>query len=180
MSRKLIDWLGITIILAVVPLYSSTHSLAADDFEMGLTAAKAGQLDQAVSLWTRFIERSPKSYSAYVNRGSAYMRSGYVFRAVMDWHEARKLSPLFAFGVYGRDYIAQASGDTAMLNYASPLELDPEHIASVAMMGIAYLELGQKAKAVELYRKSVDLTKNPLLKTHLEHWADAIESSAKE
>lgn len=98
----------------------------------------------------------------------------------MDWHQARKLSPLFAYGLYSRDYIAQASGDTAMLNYASPLELDPEYIPSVAMIGIAYLELGQKAKAAELYRKSMDLTKNPLLKTHLDHWAETIESSGSE
>jgi len=98
----------------------------------------------------------------------------------MDWHQARKLSPLFAYGVYSRDYIAQASGDTAMLNYASPLELDPEHIPSVTMIGIAYLELGKKAKAAELFRKSIDLTKNPLLKTHLDHWAEAAESPERE
>jgi tetratricopeptide (TPR) repeat protein len=152
----------------------------AGDFERGLEAAKTGQLDRAIDSWTRFIERNPKSYSAYVNRGNAYIRSGHIFKGIMDWHQARKLSPLFAYAVYNQDYIAQASGDTAMLNYASPLELDPDYIPSVAMIGIAYMELGQKAKAAELYRKSMDLTKNPLLKTHLDHWAETIESSASE
>jgi tetratricopeptide (TPR) repeat protein len=166
-------------VLGTFAVVAPTDSVAAGDFETGLQAARAGQLDRAVELWTRFIERNPKSYSAYVNRGNAYMRNGYVFKGIMDWHEARKLSPLFAFGVYSQGYIAQASGDTAMLNYVSPLELDFEYIPSVVMIGIAYLELGQKAKAAELYRKSMDLTKNPLLKTHLDHWADEIESSTK-
>jgi len=178
--RKLIVSFGLTILFGAPAVFSPTYSVAASDFEMGLEAAKVGHLDQAVELWTRFIERNPKSYSAYVNRGNAYIKSGYVFKGIMDWHQARKLSPLFAFGVYSQDYIAQASGDTDMLNYASPLELDPEHIPSVAMIGIAYLELGRKAKAAELYRKSIDLTKNPLLKTHLDHWAETIESSVHE
>lgn len=160
--------------MSALLLAPSSH--AADDFEIGMEAARMGQLDQAVESWTRFIQKNPKSYSAYVNRGSAYLKSGYVFKGIMDWHRARQLSPLFAFGVYGQDFIAQASGDTSMLNYASPLELDPDHISSVAMIGIAYLDLGQLAKAAQLYRKAMDLTKNPLLKSHLDHWADTIEA----
>jgi tetratricopeptide (TPR) repeat protein len=180
MFHKVSILFSLSIILVVSGVLLAPCSRAADDFDIGMEAAKMGQFDQAVELWTRFIQKNPKSYSAHVNRGSAYLKSGYVFKGIMDWHQARKLSPLFAFGVYGQDFIAQASGDTSMLNYASPLELDPDHISSVAMMGIAYLDLGQPAKAVQLYRKAMDLTKNPLLKSYLDHWADTIESSAKQ
>lgn len=178
MFRKVDILCSFSMILAVSGVFLVPCVRAADHFEIGMEAARIGQFDQAVESWTRFIQKNPKSYSAHVNRGSAYLKSGYVFKGIMDWHQARKLSPLFAFGVYGQDFIAQASGDTSMLNYASPLELDPDHISSVAMIGIAYLDLGQPAKAVQLYRKAMDLTKNPLLKTHLDHWADTIESSA--
>jgi tetratricopeptide (TPR) repeat protein len=154
-------------------------SRAADFFEQGLQAAHSGDLHRAVELWTRVIEKTPNSYAAYVNRGSAYLRGGYVFNGIMDWHAARKLSPLFAYGSYSDDYISQASGNTAMLNFAMSLELDPDYIPSVAMTGIAYLDIGRPEKAAELYRKSVDLTKNPLLKSYLEHWADTIESGGK-
>jgi hypothetical protein len=62
-----------------------------------------------------------------------------------------------------------------MLNYAASLELDPDHIPSVVMMGAMYLDLGLDKMAVDLYRKSKDLTKNPLLKNHLEHWVETLE-----
>ena len=103
------------------------------------------------------------------------MQTGYVFRGIMDWHKARQLSPVFAYGVYTGGYLRQASGNALMLNYAASLELDPDHIPSVAMTGITYLDLGLKKKAMELYKKSVDLTKNPLRKSHLEHWVETLE-----
>jgi hypothetical protein len=131
-------------------------------------------------MWTVVIKREPKCYAAYVNRGSAYLRSGYVFRGIADWHRARDLSPVFAYSVYTGDVLLQASGNTAMLNYAAPLELEPEYVASIIMIGALYVDLGKTAMAAELFRKSMDLTKNPLLKSHLDYWANEIEGKKQE
>ena len=114
---------------------------AAGEFEQGLRAARSGDLARAIEMWTVVIDRNPKSYAAYVNRGSAYLRSGHVFKGISDWHKARSLSPVFAYGVYTGDLVLQASGNTAMLNYAASLELDPEHVASVIMVGALYMDL---------------------------------------
>jgi tetratricopeptide (TPR) repeat protein len=173
---------GVILLVAMVSVVGSgaTGACAStDDFELGLEAARAGQCDKAIELWTKVIRRNPRSYSALVNRGSAFRQSGYIVRAISDWHEARKWSPLFTFGVYSRDYIAQASGDPSMLNFASPLELDPDHVASVLMTGTLLTEVGHSAKAEELYRKSMDLTRNPMLKTYFDHLAESLASFRK-
>ncbi len=153
---------------------------AAGEFEQGLKAARAGDLERAIGSWTQVIKKNPKSYAAHVNRGSAYLRSGYVLRGIVDWHKARELSPVFAYSVYAGELLVQASGNAAMLNYAAALELEPDYIASVIMMGAVYMDLGQTRAAAELFRKSVDLTKNPLLKGHLDYWANELEGPPRQ
>jgi tetratricopeptide (TPR) repeat protein len=153
---------------------------ASENVEQGLIAARAGQLDRAVRLWSKAIRKNPKSYSAYINRGSAYIRSGYVLRGIRDWHKARELSPAFAYASYGGPFIGEASGDPAMLNYAMSTELDPDYVPSVIMTGVTYLDVGRTDKALELYRKSIDLTKNPLFKSFLDYWISSIESPSGE
>lgn len=144
--------------------------------EQGVVAAQSGRLYEAIDLWTRAIRRNPNSYAAHVNRGTAYMKSGHVLKSVIDWHRARELSPLFAYGVYCEDYILEASENPSTFNFAVTVELEPDYIASVSMMGITLLDLGQKARAEELFRKSVELTTNEILKAKLEYWADSIKS----
>ncbi len=66
-----------------------------------------------------------------------------------------------------------------MLNFALPLELDPDHIGSVLMMGSAYLDFGRDRVAVRLFKKSIGLTRNPMLKNHLQHWIKSIQESSR-
>lgn len=98
----------------------------------------------------------------------------------MDWHRASELSPAFAYAVYTGDFVGQSSGRGRLLNYVVSIELDPDRIVSVLMMGMMYLDLGQSEKVAELYRKSANLTKNPLLKSELDYWANMLETAPKE
>ncbi len=166
---------SIAFIVWVLICAHANSGFAYDEIEQGLQAIRSGDVKRAIQIWTVAINRNPKSYAAYVNRGSAYIKAGFVFKGIADWDEARKLSPIFAFGLYSGGYIRQASGNASILNYAAPLELDPDHIPSVAMMGVTYLDLGLDKLAVNLYRKSKNLTKNPLLKNHLDHWIESLE-----
>jgi Tfp pilus assembly protein PilF len=151
---------------------------ASDSFKDGVTAAREGQLSRAVELWTVTLRADPKCYAAYVNRGTAYIKSGHVMHGIRDWHAAGKYAPLFAYAYCSDDFIDQAVASRAELNYAKSLELDPDHVTSVTMMGVAYLDLGKTDMTVELYRKAIDLTKNPLLKNHLFYWIKSIEEAA--
>ncbi len=178
MLRTITKIAAILIITCSNLVFVPADSTASEDFDQGLIAARSGQLDRAVRSWSRAIRRNPKSYAAYINRGSAYILSGHVLRGILDWHKAREFSPAFAYASYGVHFIGEASGDPAMLNYAMSTELDPDYVPSVVMTGITYLDLGRTDKALELYRNSIDLTKNPLFKSFLDYWIASIESTS--
>jgi tetratricopeptide (TPR) repeat protein len=160
--------------------FSCPKCRASSEMNEGVRAVLAGQWERAIEFWTKTIEKNPKSYVAHVNRGSAYMRSGHVLKAISDWHKARELSPAFAYAVFTGDFIIQNTSDSPLLNYAVSLELEPDHVPSVIMAGSTYQDLGQTEKAAALYRKSIDLTKNPLLKSFFDHWTTTMESSPRQ
>lgn len=165
----------VTVLVAVSAVGLPTTGRAADELEQGIEAARSDRLERAVALWTRAIEKDPKSYAAHVNRGSANMRLGYVFRGVMDWNRANQLAPLFAYGVDTGDFVRHASAGNPLLNFAVAVELDPDHVPAVTMIGATYQDLGLSSMAAELFRKSIDLTRNPLVKGHLDYWANSLE-----
>lgn len=172
----------VALILSATCVIGIGRSIAAppEEVEKGIAEARSGRMDAAIRIWAKVIEKRPKCYAAHVNRGAAYMRTGHVLRGVMDWNRARSLSPLYAYGVYFSDFITEAPKNKDVLNFAASLELDPDHVASVLMMGATFLDVGRNDKAVQLFRNSVDLTKNPLLKNDFEYWATSIESSSRE
>jgi tetratricopeptide (TPR) repeat protein len=172
----------VALILSATCVIGIAHSIAAppEEVERGIAEARSGRFDAAIGTWTKVIKKRPKCYAAHVNRGSAYMLTGHVFRGVMDWNRARSLSPMYAYGVYFSDFITETPKNKDVLNFAASLELDPNHVASVFMMAATFLDLGRKDQAAQLFRNSVDLTKNPLLKNDFEYWATSIESSSGE
>jgi tetratricopeptide (TPR) repeat protein len=148
---------------------------ASKTFDLGLEAAYAGDMEAAARHWTKEIRTYGGSYAAYANRGTALLRSGHVLQGIRDWYRAKPLAPNFAYGLCSGDFIRQAPRNRRNLNFVRPLELDPEYVASVSMMGITFLDLGMKKHALELYRKSLELTRNPMLKSRFDHWIKSIE-----
>ena len=167
------------VIITSSALLSSTSVYArpTNAFEQGLKAARSGQLDRAIKFWSKTIRKRPRCYAAYINRGTAHMQNGQIIKCINDWYRAKKVEPLFAFGVCPADYIPEPSSRPRLLGYAKSTELDPNHITSVVMTGIAYAELGYKKLAAELFRKCVDLTKNPMMKNNFDHWKTILEEN---
>ncbi|MEW6347567.1 MAG: tetratricopeptide repeat protein [Thermodesulfobacteriota bacterium] len=163
------------LVLVVAGLFPAP-CLAAPDFDQGLEAAHAGDLDTAIHHWTATIKRAPRCYEAYVNRGTAYFRKGNVIQGVRDWHKARVLSPTFAYATDTGDFINILPQPPRSLGFVKTLELDPEFAGAVTMSGATYLDLGQRRLAAELFRKAVELTKNPVLKNDFDYWRREIES----
>ncbi|MFH0824496.1 MAG: hypothetical protein V2B18_17210 [Pseudomonadota bacterium] len=158
-------------------VFCSPLGAAAGDteFQQAVKQAREGHLDRSIRLWSRCIQKDPKSYPALVNRGTAYLMTGYVSRGLRDWSEANRMSPLFAFAVYNEAFIDRAARKDGMISFVKPLEIDPDYIASIVMTGSTYLDLGREGEAAELFRLSIDLTRNPLLKNTLEHWAGTLD-----
>jgi tetratricopeptide (TPR) repeat protein len=151
-----------------------------DVLNRGIAAARSGQLEKAIQLWSQLIKKNPRCYAAYVNRGTALMMSGHVRKSIEDWHLARKYSPLFAYAYYEADFISEAPGNQRILNFAKSLELDPDHFPSVALLGATYQDIGRSGIAADLFRKSIELTRNPMLKNQLHYWAKSIEGPPRE
>jgi tetratricopeptide (TPR) repeat protein len=171
---------GLVLVFTVLAMaLSATWAPASQPFVEGLEAANNGKLDVAIEKWTSAIAHNPKSYAAYVNRGTAHMQNGHVFRAIMDWHKALEFSPVFAYGVYFRLFIPEVPRNASMLNYAKSTELDPDHLASVIMTGALLADLGRTDQLADMFRKCIDLTRNPLLKNYLEYWVDSIASESR-
>jgi tetratricopeptide (TPR) repeat protein len=163
--------LRIFILIALLcGLGAPTPTVGADDFDRGFDAAMRGQMDQAINFWTVHLRRNPKSYETLVNRGNAYFAGGHVLKGVSDWREARQFAPAFAYAFCPAAFIKRPITQTPMLGFAVALELDPDYVASVIMTGALYQDIGRTQLAIELYEKSKDLTKNPLLKAQFEHW----------
>jgi tetratricopeptide (TPR) repeat protein len=154
-------------------------AVAVTEFEMATAAISEGRLEQAVKLLDSYIRKNPKSYAAYVNRGSALFYMGYVFRGVNDWHKAKNLAPLFAYGVYTGEIVWQSYPRGNFLDYVASIELYPDHVATVNMLGATYLDFGMNEKALDLFKKSSELTANPLFKTDLEWWSYTLNPSEK-
>jgi tetratricopeptide (TPR) repeat protein len=166
------------IYLIITLLLTQTCSFvwALTDFDSGLQAASVGNLEGAIKYWSKEIDRNPKLYAAYINRGNAYMKRGFILRGISDWRKAHDLSPVFAYGFVSGDYIVRKSGSGPLVGFVVPLELDPDHVAAVIMMGSTYQDVGRADKASELYRNSVELTKNPLLKSRFEFWISTLNT----
>ncbi len=179
MYRPLIRWLSVMILAVGALAVPCTAGRASELFQEALYQANEGRLDHAIDLWSKFLRRHPKSYAAYANRGAAYFWVGHVYKGVMDWHKAKELSPLFAYALYNGRFLPEVPRNSTMLNYAMSLELEPDYFPSVYMTGSLFLDLGRTDRAIAIFRKSVDLTKNPLLKNHFEHWIESLESKSE-
>lgn len=163
----------------ILTAFASGVGFAENDFDYGVAAAYSGDLEPAVQHWSKMIRKNPKSYAAHVNRGHAYIRSGRVLAAILDWHKANELAPAYAYAAFTGDFIP-ASSENRLINFAAPLELDPNYLTSVLMTAVTYLDVGRPDKALEIYRKSLELTANPFLKGYLDYWASSVESGRNE
>ena len=62
----------------------------------GIAYAEKGNLDQAISDFTRAINIDPRGADAYNNRGGAYVRKGNLDQAISDCNKAIEINPKYA------------------------------------------------------------------------------------
>lgn len=168
----------IVILVSVIALFGYTNSVA-DDFTKGIKALDDGQDAMAIRFFSSYLSRRPESYEAYLNRGTAFVRSGFIYQAISDWSKAAEMAPLYAFALYTDDVIRVVSPKNSQVKFVAMIELFPERAVSVVMAGATYLDLGLNSKAIDLFRMSTILTKNPLFKTDLEYWIKTLDPGQK-
>lgn len=164
-----------------VLLVSGWYDLVfADDFAQGIDALDHGQDDLAIRFFSSYLAKKPRTYEALLNRGTAFVRSGHVYKAVSDWHKASDLAPVYAYAFYSDDVIRSVTQNSKPIKYVAVIELVPQRAVSVVMTGAMFLDFGLKSKAVDLFRMSTTLTRDPIFKTDLEYWIKTLDPAVSQ
>ena len=96
MTRLLVR-LAVVLLLTVAAFWPAgpARAQAAQDFEAGVAAAKAGSLPQAIELFTKAIEAGTLNDGdlarVHNNRGATHRRMGNIDAAINDFSRAIKL-----------------------------------------------------------------------------------------
>jgi len=133
------------------------------DIEAGHAAAQAGQLEEALALFTSAIKsgdlRGADLAKAYNNRGNVQAALGETKRSLQDLNRAILIDPNYTAAYYNRAITRQDLGefDKALEDYSAVLEINPEHVAALFYRGLIRERLGRRRDAKEDFLKAYEL-----------------------
>ena len=76
------------------------RTLAEEFKDRGNASFQAGDMQQAISLYTQAIELDPDNYVYYSNRSAAYMKADSTSKALKDAERCVELNPSFIKGAF--------------------------------------------------------------------------------
>ena len=136
-------------------------------FEKGYALGAAGKNKEGIEAYTRAIELNPKYAEAYYNRGIAYEQEGQYDRAIEDFNKAIAFDPKNedAYRARGNSYHKAGYLERARSDFLKACELDNikvkagelDNITALICMGNAYFDTDQFDKAIETYRKVLQI-----------------------
>src|SRR5262245_25273639 len=90
------SWGRLFVALLLAAKSGYAQGLSAENYSrLGDTYLTRGELEQAITSYSKAIELDPKLAEAYNNRGLAYARKGQYERAVGDFSRAVEINPTF-------------------------------------------------------------------------------------
>ncbi|MCB9757605.1 MAG: tetratricopeptide repeat protein [Candidatus Omnitrophica bacterium] len=127
-----------------------------------LTAKTFRQCDvwqNAVSLWTYVIQRSPGQARAYDNLGAEYLRTGDYDAALVYLEQAVVLDANHyeTYNNIGLVYLAKKDFKKAIDNLDSALRLNPDYAIAYNNLGVAFQNSGELARAETAFKKALQL-----------------------
>ena len=131
------EWRPITaatvavLIAAVVcnlPVHEERSLNASSYMNLGIAAAKSGDVRESIRLFQHAIREFPEMGEAHFNLGRAWAMSGQLDRAVVSFRRARLLSPdLMTVDYYlGRTFEQMGDLQNAASHYQKELQLNPD------------------------------------------------------
>ncbi len=132
---------------------------------IGVAYYNKGELDKALSSYERALSLDPKYAMVLANLGTVQFslamrnRDREALRKALDYFERAVASdPRYAGGYNGLGAVRSLNGDRegAIQAWAKAVELEPDHRFALYNLAKAYLEKGDKAKALVLLRRYKD------------------------
>ena len=131
-----------------------------EDFgSQGLMRASQGDLDGAISDFSRAISLHPMFAPYFTNRGLARAMNGDLDGAIADYNQAIKLDPREALAYYNRGNAKWDKGDSeeAIADYDAALRIIPNHANAYYKRGYAMRKRGELDKAIADLNKAIKL-----------------------
>ncbi|MCL5022520.1 MAG: tetratricopeptide repeat protein, partial [Nitrospirae bacterium] len=119
-----------------------------------LTVRQIGIWKNNIDLWNYVIDREPRTYFAYNNRGTTLYAMGQLDRAIEDYEKAIALYPAYPKGHYNLGLALFEKGllEQAIGEYEIAVRLEPRNVDAHLNLGIAYAKKGLRDKSIEEYR----------------------------
>jgi tetratricopeptide (TPR) repeat protein len=132
----------------------------------GSAFARSTGTDRNIQLYQRLLQRHPADAGAYYRLGDAYIQKAresgditYYDLAEQALRKALDLAPHYGRAVRHLAYVlySRHAFQEAAVQAAKAIELEPTDSHAYGVLGDAYLELGQYARAQEAYAKMLRL-----------------------
>ncbi len=155
--------------LLIFILAVSRPPLYGDDFDQvmkdTIATEQKGDVNQALSIISRYIESNPNNSGGYIVRGNCYDIKNDQEKALADYDKAVELSPNDFTAYYDRAsiYSRQAKYDLAISNFNKSIELNPNDGGAFYDLGAVYDKRGAEGdmdKAVESLKQAIELDRN--------------------
>lgn len=117
----------------------------------GIAAAREGQYETALALFTRAFQRDPVFAEAYYNRGLVSVAIGLLGQGVSDFGKVVEIKPGNTAGYRKRGflYFTMKHYDEAISDFTKIIELDPASAQATFRRSLAYYAKGQYDRAWE-------------------------------
>jgi tetratricopeptide (TPR) repeat protein len=131
---------------------------------LGRVLATQGNLDQAISHFSKTIELDPDYAPAHFSLGNALAANGNALAAIAHYRRALELDPNFApaHSSLGRLLAAQGKPAESIEQYRQALAIDPRSVEALANLANALVKENQFADAIEYFHSALELDRPAL------------------
>lgn len=125
--------------------------------DKGEKAQHNGDLDLAISYYTKAIRLSPNNTLALHELGLVYHLKGELGKAESYYRLASSLNPEMASAHYnlGNLLISKGKIVEALACHQQAAQLEPDNVDALSNIGVAFYELGQMPAAIEYFKKAL-------------------------
>ena len=130
---------------------SSETDITSSEMGRGDLMVESGDYNAAINEYSKVLEKFPKSYWAYLNRGTVYTIIGSNELAIKDLTEAIRINPNLAKAYNNRGYTKDIIGDKigALSDFSKAIEVDNKNSEAYYNRALARFDLGKKTQACE-------------------------------